>query len=39
MYYVTFGSGSKYLVVMPGLSDGLATVKNKALFLGSPRAA
>ena len=36
MYYVTFGSGSKYLVVMPGLSDRLATVKNKALFLGSP---
>lgn len=35
MYYVTFGSGKKNLVVLPGLSDGLATVKGKALLLAS----
>ena len=35
MYYVAFGSGSKKLVVLPGLSDGLATVKGKALLLAS----
>lgn len=33
MYYVSFGHGKKNLVVLPGLSDGLATVKNKALLL------
>ena len=33
MEYVSFGSGSKNLVVLPGLSDGLATVKGKALIL------
>ncbi|MBR2809301.1 MAG: alpha/beta hydrolase [Erysipelotrichaceae bacterium] len=33
MYYVAFGSGDKKLVVLPGLSDGLATVKGKALVL------
>ncbi len=36
MYYVSFGHGSKDLIVLPGLSDGLATVKGKALFLGAP---
>ena len=36
MYYVSFGSGSKSLVVLPGLSDGLATVKGKALILSAP---
>ena len=36
MYYVSFGSGSKTLVVLPGLSDGLATVKGKALVLSQP---
>lgn len=36
MYYVSFGKGEKKLVVLPGLSDGLATVKGKALFLSSP---
>ncbi|MBP5654704.1 MAG: alpha/beta hydrolase [Clostridiales bacterium] len=36
MYYVSFGSGPKTLVVLPGLSDGLATVKGKALILSSP---
>ena len=36
MYYVAFGSGSRTLVVLPGLSDGLATVKDKAWILSSP---
>ena len=36
MFYVCFGHGSKNLVVLPGLSDGLATVKGKALFLKTP---
>ena len=36
MYYVSFGYGSKTLVVLPGLSDGLTTVKGKALLLASP---
>ena len=33
MYYVSFGNGAKKLVVLPGLSDGLMTVKGKAAFL------
>lgn len=36
MYYVSFGKGKKKLAVLPGLSDGLATVKGKALFLSPP---
>ena len=36
MYYVSFGTGEKKLVVLPGLSDGLTTVKGKALVLSSP---
>ena len=36
MYYSSFGSGSKTLVALPGLSDGLATVKGKALVLSQP---
>ena len=36
MYYVSFGAGERRLVVLPGLSDGLATVKEKALPLASP---
>lgn len=36
MYYVSFGHGDKNLVVLPGLSDGLSTVKGKALFLKTP---
>ncbi len=36
MYYVSFGSGGKKLVVIPGLSDGLATVKGKAFLLSGP---
>ena len=34
MYYVAFGEGKKNLVVLPGLSDGLWTVKGKAFLLG-----
>ncbi|MCR5468577.1 MAG: alpha/beta hydrolase [Lachnospiraceae bacterium] len=38
MYYVAFGNGKKNLVVLPGLSDGLWTVKGKAwLLAGSYR--
>ena len=33
MYYVSFGNGKKKMVVLPGLSDGLATVKSKAWIL------
>ena len=33
MYYVAFGEGKKNLVVLPGLSDGLWTVKGKAWLL------
>lgn len=36
MYYVSFGSGARKLAVLPGLSDGLATVKGKALVLSPP---
>ncbi|MBR5421518.1 MAG: alpha/beta hydrolase [Lachnospiraceae bacterium] len=36
MYYVSFGNGPKKLIVLPGLSDGLATVKGKALILSAP---
>lgn len=36
MYYVSFGSGSKNFIVLPGLSDGLATVKDKAWILSAP---
>ena len=36
MYYVSFGNGKKNLTVLPGLSDGLATVKGKALLLAPP---
>ncbi|HAW15598.1 MAG TPA: hydrolase [Clostridiales bacterium] len=33
MYYVAFGDGKRNLVVLPGLSDGLTTVKGKAWLL------
>ena len=33
MDYVRFGTGKKNLILLPGLSDGLATVKGKALLL------
>ena len=36
MFYAAFGSGDKKLVALPGLSDGLATVKGKALILSLP---
>lgn len=36
MYYVAFGQGSKKLVVIPGLSDGLTSVKGKAFLLSGP---
>ena len=36
MYYVSFGSGPKNLIVLPGLTDGLATVKGKAFILSAP---
>ena len=36
MYYVSFGNGKKNLIVLPGLSDGLTTVKGKAWLLASP---
>lgn len=36
MSYVSFGSGNKVLILLPGLSDGLATVKGKALLLAAP---
>lgn len=36
MYYASFGKGSKVFLVLPGLSDGLTTVKGKALFLAKP---
>lgn len=38
MNYVSFGKGDKNLIVMPGLSDGLVTVKGKALLLAYPYA-
>jgi len=36
MSYVSFGEGEKNLVVLPGLSDGLTTVKGKAWLLSLP---
>lgn len=36
MSYVSFGSGDKVLILLPGLSDGLTTVKGKALLLATP---
>lgn len=36
MSYASFGHGSNVLVILPGLSDGLATVKGKALLLAAP---
>mgnify|MGYP002514669370 CR=1 FL=1 len=33
MSYVSFGSGERILILLPGLSDGLATVGGKALLL------
>ncbi|MBO6046505.1 MAG: alpha/beta hydrolase [Erysipelotrichaceae bacterium] len=36
MNYVSFGYGEKILILIPGLSDGLMTVKGKALLLAKP---
>ena len=36
MYYVSFGTGKKKIVMLPGLSDGLTTVKGKGRFIVSP---
>lgn len=36
MSYAAIGHGEKVLVVLPGLSDGLATVRGKALLLAAP---
>ena len=36
MQNVSFGKGDKKLVVLPGLSDGLTTVKGKAWLLSLP---
>ncbi len=36
MSYVSFGRGERTLVLLPGLSDGLVTVKGKALLLAAP---
>ena len=33
MAYASFGHGDHVLVILPGLSDGLTTVKGKALLL------
>ena len=36
MSFVSFGQGDKAFVILPGLSDGLATVRGKALLLAAP---
>ena len=36
MHYASFGTGEKALVLLPGLSDGLATVQGKAALLARP---
>lgn len=36
MDYVSFGYGDRSFIVLPGLSDGLMTVKGKALLLAKP---
>lgn len=36
MSYVSFGHGEKNLIVLPGLSDGLMTVRGKARLLATP---
>lgn len=36
MHYVSFGRGKRVLILLPGLSDGLTTVKGKALLLAQP---
>ena len=31
MYYISFGTGKKNLIMIPGLGDGLTTVKGTAI--------
>ena len=38
MRYARFGRGPENFVILPGLSDGLATVQGKALLLAKPHA-
>ena len=38
MSYVSFGRGERVLILIPGLSDGLTTVKGRALLLAKPYA-
>lgn len=35
MCYVSFGNGNRTLILLPGLSDGLVTVKGKAIMLAT----
>ena len=35
MDYIRFGSGSRSLVILPGLGDGLRTVKGTAMFMAA----
>ena len=35
MYYAAFGSGKKNLIIFPGISDGLTTMRGKALLLAN----
>ena len=35
MDYIRFGSGSRTLVILPGLGDGLRTVKGTAMFMAA----
>lgn len=36
MSYVSFGRGERAFIILPGLSDGLLTVRGKALMLAKP---
>ena len=36
MCYVSFGQGERAFILLPGLSDGLLTVRGKALMLAKP---
>jgi hypothetical protein len=36
MAYASFGRGDRVLIILPGLSDGLATVRGKALLPVKP---
>lgn len=36
MSYAAFGHGDRAMIILPGLSDGLTTVKGKALLLARP---